>query len=79
MQVLSSRRDISGSPHLCLGAWVDGPPGLHQGHVQSDNGVHRFATFSGLNGMFPQNGLLQSVTYLFWCLMVVSEVLPNQQ
>ncbi len=47
----------------------------HQGHVQAHTGAQRFATVSGLNYMFPGNGVQLGVQtgfrYFFSCLVGV--------
>ncbi len=50
-----------------------------QGHVQSENVVHHFATVSGLNNMLPPNGEQQTFRYVFSRLVGVPQVLPNPQ
>ena len=49
------------------------------GYVQVQNGAQRFATVSGLNVMFPGNGVQRGLRYVFSCLVGVSELQSNQQ
>ncbi len=44
-----------------------------QGHVQAHTGAQRFATVSGLNNMFPGNGVQWGLRYIFSCLVGVSK------
>ncbi len=46
----------------------------NQGHVQAQTGTQRFATVSGLNDMFPGNGVQRGLRYVFSCLVGVSEM-----
>ncbi len=41
------------------------------GHVQAHTDAQRFATVSGLNDMFPGNGVQRGLRYVFSCLMGV--------
>ncbi len=43
----------------------------HLGHIQV---AQRFATVSGLNDMFPGNGVQRCLRYVFSCLVGVSEM-----
>ncbi len=47
---------------------------FHLGHVQAHTQAQRFATFSGLNEMFPGNGVQRGLTYVFSCLVGVSKM-----
>ncbi len=47
---------------------------FHQGHVQVHTGAQRFATVSGLNDMFPGNGVQRGLRYVFSCLVGVSKM-----
>ncbi len=49
------------------------------GPVQSKNVVLCFATVSGLNNMFPLNGVQQTFRYVFSRLVDMPQVLPNPQ
>ncbi len=52
----------------------------YQGHVQAQTAAQRFATVSGLNDMFPENGVQRGLRYVFSCLVgVVKKCQPNQQ
>ncbi len=46
----------------------------HQGHIQAQSGAQRFATVSGLNDMFPGNGVQRGLRYVFSCLVGVSKM-----
>lgn len=48
-----------------------------QGHVQSENGGHRFSTVSMLKDMLPRNGVKRALSYVFCRFVGVSEVLPK--
>ncbi len=44
------------------------------GHIQVHTGAQRFATVSGLNDMFPGNGVQRGLRYVFSCLVGVSKM-----
>ncbi len=44
------------------------------GFVQAHTGAQRFATVSGLNDMFPGNGVQQGLRCVFSCLVGVSKM-----
>ncbi len=44
------------------------------GHVQAQTGAQRFATDSGLNDMFPGNGVQWGLREVFSCLVGVSKM-----
>ncbi len=46
----------------------------YQRHIQAHTGAQRFAKVSGLNDMFPGNGVQQGLRYVFSCLVGVSEM-----
>ncbi len=48
-------------------------PETYQGHVQAQTAAQRFATVSGLNDMFPENGVQRGLRYVFSCLVGVSK------
>ncbi len=52
---------VLGSPH-------------QQGHVQAHTIAQHFATVSGLNDMFPGNGVQKGLRYVFSCLVGVSKM-----
>ncbi len=41
------------------------------GHIQAQTGAQRFAKDSGLNNMFPGNGVQRGLIYVFSCLVGV--------
>ncbi len=47
---------------------------LNLGHIQAHTGAQRFATVSGLNDMFPGNGVQRGLRYIFSCLVGVSKM-----
>ncbi len=47
---------------------------VNLGHVQAHTGAQRFVTVSGLNDMFPGNGVQRGLRYVFSCLVGVSEM-----
>ncbi len=47
---------------------------MNQGHIQVHTGAQRFATVSGLNDMFPGNGVQRGLRYVFSCLVGVSKM-----
>ncbi len=52
----------------------DSCPSLHsqlQGHFQAHTGAQCFATVSGLNDMFPGNGVQRGLRFVFSCLVGV--------
>ncbi len=60
---------LTGSFNLKTGLSV-----LQLGHIQAQTGPQRFATVSGLNDMFPGNGVQQGLRYVFSCLVGVLEM-----
>ncbi len=44
------------------------------GHIQAHTGAQCFATVSGLNDMFPGNGVQRGLRYVFSCLVGVSKM-----
>ncbi len=44
------------------------------GHIQAHTGAQCFAMVSGLNDMFPGNGVQRGLRYVFSCLVGVSEM-----
>ncbi len=58
-------------PLLLCYSWND------LGHVQTHTGAQHFVTVSGLNDMFPGNGVQQAFRYVFSCLVGVSEMLDQ--
>ena len=50
----------------------------HRGHVQSENGVHRFATVFGLNGTFPLIGVRRrGLSSCFTAMGVILSIFQN--
>ncbi len=47
---------------------------LTWGHIQARTGAQHFALVSGLNDMFPGNGVQQGLIYVFSCLVNVSKM-----
>ncbi len=47
---------------------------IQLGHVQVHTGTQRFAMVSGLNYMFPGNGVQRGLRYVFSCLVGVSKM-----
>ncbi len=44
------------------------------GHIQAHTGSQHFDTVSGLNDMFPGNGVQRGLRYVFSCLVGVSKM-----
>ena len=57
--------------------WFLFPALQYLGHFQSENDVHRLATLSGLNDMFPWNGVQRALMYVFSPSVGVSEVITQ--
>ncbi len=60
-------------------SFLGGGGDVHQGNVYTHTGAQCFATISGLNDMFPGNGVQRGLRYVFSFGGCVNKCQPNQQ